>query len=508
MATIDEISNAFYLFSQERYEKELKTADKSKDSFPSKNEFLEDFQLKINAIYSDLNKTYPPAQAKYVYETLIANLNKQSQNPAQSKIVDLSKGKINVQNLKAYSKKVQETLKTRHPERFEVKETSVESKTPINETKKEIDFSNPEEKKTYFDNLYKGLSNCKTKQEKKIYIQENFGISLENMTEKQQDQAISRLEKRGKIIEIRNTLNEENLRKENPDLDDEEIKKLLENTAAEQYALENDRNVETEINDNNEMIELENIESEILKLKQELNKNTDESKKEKINNKLTFFKEQKSSLVNKVALSKEEDEKLSENVKEHKKQENSIEQNNQHMNEMNRNTEYADLFSDIPYETAEDLSDLLDAPIDDVEPKKEVPEQPILADKKVFINPILTGADENDLKQEDYTMEIEEKNGLWNRIKKGISKIKDFISEKIGLTQNKQLKGQAYLDTAENNTKSVHEYTEMKNTFDESLQVSKEDQEKYKKEYQATKKVPKQSSVLEVNKNTGQSVEF
>ena len=94
MATIDEISNAFYLFSQERYEKELKTAEKPKDSFPSKNEFLEDFQLKINAIYSDLNKTYPPAQAKYVYETLIANLNKQSQNPAKAKLLICQKEKL------------------------------------------------------------------------------------------------------------------------------------------------------------------------------------------------------------------------------------------------------------------------------------------------------------------------------------------------------------------------------------------------------------------------------
>ena len=420
----------------------------------------------------------------------------------------MSKGKINVQNLKAYSKKVQETLKTRHPERFEIKEATAESKTPINETKKEIDFSNPEEKKAYFDNLYKGLSNCKTKQEKKIYIQENFGISLENMTEKQQDQAISRLEKRGKIIEIRNTLNEENLRKENPDLDDEEIKKLLENTAAEQYALENDTNVETEINDNNEMIELENITSEIFKLKQDLDNSTDENKKAKINEKLAKFEGQKAILVNNIALSKEEVKKLSENVKEHEKQEDFIDQDNQHINEMDRNTEFADLFSDIPYETAEDLSDLLDAPIDDVEPKKEVSEQPILADKKVFVNPILTGADENDLKQEDYTMEIEEKDSLWNRIRNGISKIKDFISEKIGLTQNKKLKGQAYLNSAEKNIKSANNSNQTENEFDVSLKVTKETQEQYRKEYEATKKKQKQPTVLEVDQNTGQSVEF
>lgn len=66
--------------------------------------------------------------------------------------------------------------------------------------------------------------------------------------------------------------------------------------------------------------------------------------------------------------------------------------------------------------------------------------------------------------------------------------------EKLNLNTKNTLKGQEYLDTAENNTRISNEYTEIKNTFDQSLIVSKEDQEKYRKEYEASKNTSQKSS--------------
>lgn len=170
MATIDEISAAFYHYSVRQYEEELKNSEKiSEKSFPSKSVFQEDFQNNINAVYNELNRTYSPEQANYIYKTLLANLNKQSQNPRQSKIINSSKGTINVQNLYGYSQKVQETLKARHPERFEIVD---DKQTKLQTENKTVDFNNPEEKKAYLDNLYKGLSECKTFKDEINYLRE------------------------------------------------------------------------------------------------------------------------------------------------------------------------------------------------------------------------------------------------------------------------------------------------------------------------------------------------
>lgn len=111
-------------------------------------------------------------------------------------------------------------------------------------------------------------------------------------------------------------------------------------------------------------------------------------------------------------------------------------------------------------ELEENLSNFFDANVNDLEEKIEInqqenEEQPISKYNAVFTNPILTGADENDLKQEDYTMEIDENKGLWNRIKNAFLKVKNVIQQKLNINKNKKLKGQELLDTAEKNTPST-----------------------------------------------------
>lgn len=133
--------------------------------------------------------------------------------------------------------------------------------------------------------------------------------------------------------------------------------------------------------------------------------------------------------------------------------------------------------------------------------------QPINTDKPAFVNPILTNVKEDDLKQEHYIIEIEEKENLWNKLKNGFSKIKNAIVEKLGLNKVKLLNHQKYLNTVENNSKTTEMHSENKHSFNESLIVSKEKQEKYKKEYETSKNVS-QKNTSEIHTNHEQSIQL
>ena len=65
--------------------------------------------------------------------------------------------------------------------------------------------------------------------------------------------------------------------------------------------------------------------------------------------------------------------------------------------------------------------------------------QPINTDKPAFVNPILTNVKEDDLKQEHYIIEIEEKENLWNKLKNGFSKIKNEKYKNIYLDSENNL---------------------------------------------------------------------
>lgn len=133
--------------------------------------------------------------------------------------------------------------------------------------------------------------------------------------------------------------------------------------------------------------------------------------------------------------------------------------------------------------------------------------QPINTDKPAFVNPILTNVKEDDLKQEHYIIEIEEKENLWNKLKNGFSKIKNAIVEKLGLNKVKFLNRQKYLNTSENNTKATDIYSENNRSFNKSLIVSKEEQEKYRKEYETSKNVT-QKNTSEIHTDHEQNIQF
>lgn len=454
---IFEISKAFYDYSFERYKKEIENSNQpSKKVFPVQSKFQEDFQTNIDTVYNNLHEAYSSEQANYIYETLIANLSRQSENPAQSRIINLSQGSINTENLMNYSKKVEETLKNRHPEKFEVVNAELESKVLTNDSKKAIDFNNPEQKKTYLDNFYKGLADCKTREEKLRHIENDFGISLSDKSEKQQDEIISKFEMRQKIREIKDTLNKDEILKENSDLDDEQIDTLLENTAVEQYARENEQVVEEIKQTNSMIIELENIEIEIIKRNQGLLECNNATERQELENEINVLKNTKKEIFDELSLTDMERKKFSENIQK-ESQNSRLNESIKANSELEQNEDLSNLFTADKNSLEDDaLSDLFtadenslgeDALSDlftaDETPDKKIDEkQSILETKQigVGINSILTGADPNDLKQEDYTIEIEEKENLWDKIKNRFVKIKDTIMKKLNLNNSKQLK--------------------------------------------------------------------
>lgn len=533
MNIVDYCAEKAYNVYSQRYivDNQDKLDDIEKLDFKQKQDFIPQFTIDLKKNIANFLDDYTEDK-DIVRKSLTQILKNNFDNLQQNNIIDLS-GRINVNAITAnLNQGVKESL----PDIYEKVQNVKQSKEALdkNSSKTSVDFNNPEERKKYFDDLYKGLSECKTKEEKISYIEDEFGLSLEDMSDKEQDEIISKFEIRGKIREIKNALDIDSIQQENPDLSKEELDQLLEDTAVEQYALENDTDVKIEKINNNRMIELENTISEIKKLEQDLLNCTDETKKAKIYNEITEISNKQNELIQTLAISEDEIEKFSENIEEQDEKKKSPNENSN--NEIKEDAEFLELFNENEpeedlsnlftedelklddlfaieeNETEEDLAYLFDAEIDDLEKIPEIDEkvnneQPISENDQVFTNPILIGADENDLKQEDYTIEVEEKESLWNKIKSGFSKIKDSILKKLNFNQNKQLNGQAYLDTAENNIRSTNGYAEMQNTFDQSLQVSKKEQEKYKKEYEASKNSKFQSNILEVEKNSGQSID-
>ncbi len=435
---------------------------------------------------------------------MLFNLNRYSQNPAQCHIIDSSTGSINYTNLQANSKRVVEALQAKYPDKF-VEVNAVKEEISV---KDGVDFSKPEETNKYFDNLYKGLSECKNREEKINYIENNFDLSLENMSEREKDEVISKFETRQKIREIKSTLDKDKISKENLDLTSEQIDELLEDKAAEQFAIENKKDIETTKQINNTMIEFENTKQEIEKFKQGLLTCNNQDERKDILDEIAKLEELSESIKTNLGLTDNEIIKINQNIEdthdELDKDENllnllnideiKLEKDtdlstsfNTDTNELEEDLDLSDLFNADTNEVEEnlDLSDLFNADVNEVEEGLELSG----TEQTVNYNKIT-----EDLKQEDYTMEVDDKKSLWDRIKNRFSAIKNTILEKLNLNRKNTLKGQEYLDTAENNTRSSNEYAEIKNTFDQSLIVSEEDQEKYRKEYEASKNTSQKSS--------------
>lgn len=313
MADLNEISHNFYQFSYNSYLAEIKNSDKPEEHhFPSETAFFEDFSNKVNAAYNDISRNYPPEVAKYIYESMLFNLNRYSQNPAQCHIIDSSTGSINYTNLQANSKRVVEALQAKYPDKF-VEVNAVKEEISV---KDGVDFSKPEETNKYFDNLYKGLSECKNREEKINYIKNNFDLSLENMSEREKDEVISKFETRQKIREIKSTLDKDKISKENLDLTSEQIDELLEDKAAEQFAIENKKDIETTKQINNTMIEFENTKQEIEKFKQGLLTCNNQDERKDILDEIAKLEELSESIKTNLGLTDNEIIKINQNIED------------------------------------------------------------------------------------------------------------------------------------------------------------------------------------------------
>lgn len=498
-------------------------SDIEKLNFQKQNDFIRDFTRDLRKNLAIFLNRFPEEDRDTVRKSLTQILKNNFDNLQENNIIDVS-GEINVE---AITVNLNEGVKNDLPEIYQKTQEAQQIKTQneaqneiANSLKENVDFSNPEETKKYFDNFYKNFTNCKTREEKLKHIENGFGISLEDMSEQQQDTIISAFGMRQKIREIKENLRAE-FQEANLDLSDEELESLLENRAVEQYSMENKKDFEKEKSNNDMMIQLEEISSDIKRLEQDLLNCQDENEKEEINSKLVNLRNTQNLLIETLGLSKDDVEKINENSNTQDKdiQASKFET---YVNKTQENDDLSNLFTTSENELNDDLSDLFDTNIDaseedlsDLFTAENLPEieenlndeQPTTQDKPAFVNPILSNVKENVLKQENYIIEIEEKESFWNKLKNGFSKMKNAIVEKLGLNKVKLLNQQKYLNTAENNSKTTDIYSENNHSFDESLIVSKEEQEKYRKEYETSKSVS-QKNTSEIHTNHEQNIQL
>lgn len=245
MANLDEISDNFYQYSYKKYLSEMQNSDKPDEHhFPSKSAFYEDFSTKVNATYNDISRNYPPEVAKYIYQSILFNLDKQSQNPAQSHIIDFSTGSINYTKLQANSKKVTEALKAKYPDKFiEInQDKTVNSNVSQTSTMQKIQLAlnDPEAKEKFINALSNNIQyknskfatydNAKTREEKIKALQEIYGWSQEeaenNLPQAELGREIDRIMKR--------------LSQNNSDKAPDELEEI----AIQEYATTNKTNIE------------------------------------------------------------------------------------------------------------------------------------------------------------------------------------------------------------------------------------------------------------------------
>lgn len=501
-------------------------SDIEKLNFQKQNNFIRDFTRDLRKNLAIFLNRFPEEDRDAVRKSLTQILKNNFDNLQENNIIDVS-GEINVE---AITVNLNEGVKNDLPEIYQKTQEAQQIKTQseaqneiANSLKENVDFSNPEETKKYFDNFYKNFTNCKTREEKLKHIENGFGISLEDMSEQQQDTIISAFGMRQKIREIKENLRAE-FQEANLDLSDENLEPLLENRAVEQYSMENNKDFEKEKSNNDMMVQLENISMELQKLEQKLSNCKDQNKIKELSNESTKLINKQNLLIKILALSKDEVEKIAEDSIEQNKNTkiSESEQSTNELEENESNDDLSDLFATDENELDNDLSDLLDPNINEAEEDlsdlftaEDIPaieenpnnEQPTNADKPAFVNPILNNVKEDDLKQEDYIVQIDEKEGLWSKLKNGFSKMKNAIIKKLGLNKVKFLNRQRYLDTAENNTKTTDIYFENKCSFNESLIVSEEEQKMYKKEYEVSKSAS-QKNTSHIHTNHEQNIQF
>ena len=396
----------------------------------------------------------------------------------------------------------------------------------VNEVEnKKIDLNTPEGKKEFIDNLYKGYSECKTLEDKIDYIQDNFGIPFDDMSEEQIDHVINAVGLRNDIMAI-----EEQLKKQTPDLKDDE----LETMAEKQYAKDNNQDLETVKAINKDMKALNELLVDKANFKdQKLDISDIDKKITEIVDKLSLSPEE----LKKIQEENENKEENTQDIKEKKRMEKIDVVNEFESEEIGEEQELFDLFdfdekqldntegiSDLldieenEIENNEDISNLFDAEVNELNDDYDTKIEETINGSQINtkVNPIIANVPEEDFEQY-YTEEKKENpilkffKSMRNRLTQ--KKLNEGQFEKIQYEED-ELKQESYiqetkpsfferaknilsnllhknketipqLDTAENNTKTTYE--EMKSSFDSSLIVTEEEQAKYKAEYEANK---------------------
>lgn len=185
---------------------------------------------------------------------------------------------------------------------------NMENNTQKNENFQQFDLSTAEGKKEFLDNMYKDYSKCETQEEKINYIEKKFGISLKNMSEGQREQVVSKVDIRSEIWKIKDSLDDEKIKKQYPKLykDEEKFDELKEKIAAKKYAQKNGKDVNELIKNNNLMREVDKITLAIEDLK--LSSESD------ANEKIKILEEEREKKFYQLALSPKEQERTIDNV--------------------------------------------------------------------------------------------------------------------------------------------------------------------------------------------------
>ncbi len=215
LATTKEISDRFYIVAKAQHDELLKNVDNPEEFQFTKtsDDFFADLQNGIAKQYEN----YPSKVQEDIRKSIWKQLAKDSLNAQQHNVM-ANDGNLNTSFLQSVSEIAINTLKqTLPPERFEAK---AENELTTNENKKEIDFSNPEEKEAYFTHLFDEYSNLKTFNEKLKFFNENF-YDISHLTKEEQKQVLNAYE-----IGNENAQMYKKILVEHPEASDEEIQKL------------------------------------------------------------------------------------------------------------------------------------------------------------------------------------------------------------------------------------------------------------------------------------------
>lgn len=490
-------------------EKEIAQANPKTSEF--KTNFEKDFGYKLKLLHFKLLESNQEKTelAEEVFSKIVADL-KEGPKKDRSKISISKNGTIN------FKKSLLEKAKTEVKRRENIEIKNKESATKKeNKTKKVVDFSNPEEKKKFYKNFYKGWKDCKTEEDKRKYIEQQYDVKLDNLTEEQQKKVVKindieafRRERykivkeevqndpklKNELEEVQKKIIEERVNEDTKkefDFSDEGFEKYQKEQKGIQELLEKRQNGEI----TQEQFEKEINEKYPDKAEEiELKRKEDEEEKEVNNKKNEKSTENEADLSDDEELM-EEDEELASLFGM-----DELEEDNELVQEDIQEKTQEEIQDDIKEKIEKEPEDLQESDNDQIASEQNTVD--VITDDSLNMEDFASIVENAELpKKEDYTMEVDENKGLWNKIKNRFSKMKNAIVKRFGSNKNKGLKGQELIDTAENNTPSRDDEIVSNNFLTKQKpEISYEAQAEFAKEQ--IKKIERHSKQDEVVKES------